>query len=175
MNTLISFNTGGTLSVTPAGSGAFDVTIAKDTLSETYSTAFDTNVATTIDNFIAAHAANIDERWGILLTDGATTLDMHGINGFDVTSDTASVGSITFANEKHISDIVSVVPATATTVTLSLNVGSAPSAGDVATVTFASEARRNQFINEELVNAKQAANRGAAFYVVQVANSISLA
>lgn len=144
--TLIVLGKGGSLEVTPAGSGTFDITITNGGRSTEYTEAFDTSVAVTIANFISSHASNIADEWGILVEDGTTTLDLFGLDGAVITSDTATVGSTTVTTEIAfaVETVVSTAVAGANSLTINLNTGGSGS-GDVVTATFLDAAGLEKF------------------------------
>lgn len=82
----IALNTKGVSTVTPASSVALTMEIE----GTTYSTPWDTNAATTIDNWITAHATTVYLDHNILSVDGTTTLNLHYTAGKQVTSTTAT-------------------------------------------------------------------------------------
>jgi len=133
MSVEVKLGNGGSARVTPAGSGTFDITITNGARIQEYTEAFVTNVATTLDNFIVSHSADIAERFNILAEDGTTTLDLFGLNGAVISTDTASVGATAVTTEVSFDagSITSTAVASAKSITL--NLGNATA--DVVTVT----------------------------------------
>lgn len=140
------FNAKGRIQVTPAGSGAFDVTID----GEEYTQAFDTNVATTIDNFISSHEATIKQVHDIFLVDGTSTLDLQNVGSSVVSSDTATVADKD-VDQKQMAEMkdASFAAVTDATITINLNENVA-AAADVITVNCKSKDAA-QSIAEDLV------------------------
>lgn len=128
------FNNGVT-KITPASSSALTVVIDGDT----YTTAWDTNVATTIDNFVSANAAAIANTKGIAVIDSTTTIDFYNTDGHDFT---ASTGTAAAAYEKLVVNAHAVVTQTAAT-TLVLGTEVTNTSYDVVTLTFPTEKKLN--------------------------------
>ena len=81
MSGFITFNGAGLTKVTPDSTASLIVTINN----KTYTEAFDTNVATTIDNFITSFGKIISQEHDMLTVDGTTTLDLYGSSGATIT------------------------------------------------------------------------------------------
>lgn len=73
----IEFNSSPVKKVTAPSTTADDLSVTIG--SRTYSESFDTDAATTIDNFLVSHGAVLNQN-GILAVDGTTTLDLYGVN-----------------------------------------------------------------------------------------------
>lgn len=174
-NTFLTFNPGGSLSVAPATAGSpdFNVTISVATRSETFSVPYDTNVAKTIDNFIAAHARDIDNKFGIACIDGATTLDLWSLGNAQITSTNAIVDSKSFTDadfQVNQDAIKQVVDTSAVALKLNLDAAAVPAASDVFTLTFVSEARKEQFKDVTLTRAASQSN-GA--FIVDIGHKLA--
>ena len=78
------------------GNLVLTVTDGETAYTKDYTEAFDTNVATTIDNFITSHAADLLSTFGITVTDGTTTaIFTGGVSAGDFTIvDTDSTGDM---------------------------------------------------------------------------------
>lgn len=134
---LITFNGSGMVQVTPDASAALAITVN----GVTYSEAWDTDAATTIDNFITSFQSSLSESADILAQDGTTTLNLFG-----TLTDVLSVGGATAAGASPstadqfsvpVEMIALMEPTSATALVITLN-GDAPSGSDVITLTFAS-------------------------------------
>jgi hypothetical protein len=147
----IIFNNANRLTVTPASDATLAVTIG----SKSYSTAWDTDVATTIDNFVASYADALNAL-GILAVDGNTALLLYGVGGqyFSSLNDVVSA-SIRI-------DLGSVTPAL--TNTNSTNLVITTEGGSVATIVYFDTASRDKD-RDRLVFALGAQNLGATVRV----------
>jgi hypothetical protein len=134
--TNLVLNGGGRIKVTPAGGGT-DLDVIIDGV--TYTESYDTNVATTIDNFITSHSAVIKATHGIFLVDGATTLDLEYVFGRVVTSEENTVAAIDYALQKSVPTRDMVVSRSGAVLTLTLN-EDVESSSDVVTLNLADEA-----------------------------------
>lgn len=90
----IQGNGEGYVTVTPAGSGDFTVTID----GTSYTQAFNSDVATTLDDFVAAHAEPIASAHNILAQDGTTTLNLFRTVGHSISSNGTAVSAESFAD-----------------------------------------------------------------------------
>lgn len=143
MSLNIGVNLGGVIEVTPGSSVALDVVID----GETYSEAWDTDVATTIDNWMSSFAEAVSVNHKIYAEDGTTTLDLNNVDAVrTITSTNATVGArAEMANAGDftlIADIATVAISGSTVVVTRSTVAGVNF--DVATLTFASasEAKR---------------------------------
>lgn len=91
----LQFNTSTVKKVTAPSTSADDLSITIG--SKTYSESFDTDAATTIDNFLISHGGALNQV-GVLAVDSATTLDLYGVNKRSFTSD----NSFTDADESIV-------------------------------------------------------------------------
>lgn len=158
MGLFLGINKGGTIAITPASSVALDVTI-DGTL---YSEAWDTDVATTIDNWITSFAGAVSEQKNILATDGTTTLDLYNVDVVrSITSanatvgdraDAASVGTIPLDGASYI----------ASGTNIALTIPSAPSSADIATFSFADAASavRGVAVLDSFIQKSESTQRG---------------
>lgn len=133
---LITFNGSGMVQVTPDASAALAITVN----GVTYSEAWDTDAATTIDNFITSFQSSLSESADILAQDGTTTLNLFG-----TLTDVLSVGDATAVDASPFTadqfsvpaEMIALMEPSTTSLVITLN-GDAPSGSDVITLTFAS-------------------------------------
>jgi len=149
----LAINRGGVQQITPSGSLALEVVIN----GSSYSTAFDTNVATTLDNWIAAHAEAVSKKHSVYAADGTSTLNLYNVDVIrTLTAPNATIGAraeITNAGSIPLDD--STRRLVSATVVVDLN-EDVPAGYDVATFTFASasEAKRGlEALDEFVINA----------------------
>lgn len=152
--TNLVLNGGGRIKVTPAGSGAFDVTI--DGIE--YTQAFNTNVASTIDDFVSDHADTIKAAHGIFLVDGTTTLDLNNAKGSVVTSGTATVADKDYDLKRPVPSSNMTIGRSGAVLTLNLN-EDVDASFDVVTLNLVSSAMALQeqtdiVYNAELIGAR---------------------
>ena len=175
-NTAIIFNSGGSLEVTPADGSDLSVTLSLGGKSKTFTEAFDTDVATTITNFVASNAQNIADEFGVYVGGTETVLELFTVDGLSVTSVNATVGSLTATTEffQPINGIGQVLVASASSLTINLIAGEIPAASDVLTVAFVSELDRKKFEDRyrEIVRASL---RGEGLIKLGIANKTTKA
>lgn len=172
---LTVFNQGGQVTITPTLSDTPDLEVTiEGTL---YSTAWDTNVATTIDNWVASHAQTVADRFGIASIDGATVLTLQGVASAKITVNEADGNVVASAITSEISTDLSAIQsrsATATTLVYTMKSDAGVSGNDVLTLTFVSAADRVKG-QQEVANKIVAATRDTGSSVFNVACSAALA
>ena len=172
---LTVFNQGGQVTVTPTASDTPDLEVTiEGTL---YSAAWDTNVGTTIDNWIASHAQNVADRFGIASIDGATVLTLQGVSSASISVNEADGNVVAKAITSEISTDVSKIQSrstTATTLVYTMDDGATGTGNDVLTLTFVSAADRVKG-QAEIANKIVAATRNTGSSVFNVACSAALA
>jgi hypothetical protein len=157
MSVNVKLGSGGDSEVTPAGSGTFDITITNGSRVKAYTEAFDSDVETTIDNFLVSHATDIAERFTILAEDGTTTLDLFGLNGAIISSATAAVGATTVTTEVEFDAGSITTTKVASAKSMTLNLGNA--SVDVVTVTVLNAVDLAKF-KQDLALFRQVASLG---------------
>lgn len=80
----IEFNSQPVIKVTAPSTSADNLAITIG--DKTYSESFDTDAATTIDNFVVSHGSALNQI-SVLAVDSATTLDLYGVGGRTFKSD----------------------------------------------------------------------------------------
>lgn len=172
---LTVFNQGGQVTVTPTASDSPDLEISIE--GTAYNTSWDTNVATTIDNWIASHAQNVADRFGIAAIDGSTVLTLQGVAGASIVVNEADGNVVASAITSEISTNVSELQSrttTAKTLVYTMNDAATGSGNDVLTLTFVSAADRVKG-QAEIGRLRSAAARNTGSSVFQVACSAGLA
>ena len=161
------FNYGGQVTVTPTASDTPDLNITIE--GTAYNTAWDTNVATTIDNWIASHAQNVADRYGIGSFDGATVLNLLGVGDASISASDGNVvaSDISFQQGIDLRLIESILPASDTILVCDL---SAEATDATLTLLFVSAADRKKGENE-LGEKLQASGRGTGMSIFQTACS----
>lgn len=135
MKNFILLNQQGKVVITPSGSLALDVTIQ----GTTYTEAFDTNVATTIDNWMTSYKSTVASVHNVYAVDSTTTLDLYYVKDKGVSSANATSVVETDLNKLMygVEYIVQIALATATTITITLD--TTVIGADVITLTFLEE------------------------------------
>lgn len=166
------FNYGGQVTVTPTASDtpALNITIE----GTAYNTAWDTSVGTTIDNWVASHAQNVADRYGIAAIDGATVLTLQGVGDAAITVNEADgnvvARAVTSQQAVDLSFVESISPSSATVLVCDL---SAEATDATLTLTFVSAADRKKGENE-IGDKIQAAQRKTGISVFQTACSAAI-
>lgn len=166
------FNQGGQVTVTPTASDtpALNITIE----GTAYNEAWDTDVETTIDNWVASHAQDVADRYGIASIDGTSVLTLEGVADASIVvneSDGNVVASaVTSQQSVDLSFVESVSPSSATVLVCDL---SAEATDATLTLTFVSAADRKK--GEDEIGMKlQAAQRKTGSSVFQTACSAAV-
>lgn len=160
MSLNIGVNLGGVIEVTPGSSVALDVVID----GETYSEAWDTDVATTIDNWMSSFAEAVSVNHKIYAEDGTTTLDLNNVDAVrTITSTNAGVGArAEMANAGDftlIADIATVAISGSTVVVTRSTVAGTNFVTATFTFASASEAKRGY---KEIVRFQKNGERATA-------------
>lgn len=172
---LTVFNQGGQVTVTPTGSDTPDLEISIE--GTAYNTVWDTDVETTLDNWVASHAQNVADRFGIAAIDGTTVLTLQGVAGASIVVNEVDGNVVASAITSEISTDVSQLQSrttTATSLVYTMNDAATGSGNDVLTLTFVSESDRVKG-QAEIGRLLTAATRNTGSSVFQVACSAGLA
>jgi len=150
------FNYGGQVTVTPTASDTPDLNITIE--GTAYNTAWDTNVATTIDNWVASHAQNVADRYGIAAIDGTSVLTLQGVGDASISANDGNVVASDVSSQQSVdlSFVESILPSE-----------------DTVLVCFVSAADRKKGENE-FGEKLQAAGRGTGVSVFQTACSAAI-
>lgn len=121
---------GSLVTLTPDAASAIDVTIN----GKQYTEAFDTDIATTIDNFITNHAQDLldNYKYPVLATDGTTLLNLHGAALEYVSAENATLAE---SYEGIAVPVTGVVSHSVSSSSVVINLDTANTAADVVTLT----------------------------------------
>lgn len=157
------FNYGGKVTVTPTADLSPDLNITIE--GTAYNTAWDTNVATTIDNWMASHAQNVADRYGIYAGDGTTLVNLQGVGDASISANDGNVVASDVSSQQSVdlSFVESISPSSDTVLVCDL---SAEATDATLTLLFVSAADRKKGENE-LGEKLQAAGRGTGMSVFQ--------
>ena len=137
------FNNGVT-DITPSTASGISVTID----GTTYAEAYDSSVATTIDNFVASYAETLADKFGIAVIDSTTTVDLYNVDGHTVT---VNQGTAATAYEKLAIDQAGVFTQTAEK-TIVYATSNTNTSYDVITLTFPTANQLNKAWNKLVRN-----------------------
>lgn len=170
---LTVFNQGGQVTVTPTASDTPDLNITIE--GTAYNEAWDTNVATTIDNWISSHAQNVADRFGIAAIDGSTVLTLQGVSSASIVVNEADGNVVaTAATSQIFQDLAFVESASPSSAKVLVCTLSAQATNATLTLTFVSADDRVKGENE-LFEKINAASRLAGGVVFNTACSAALA
>lgn len=159
------FNYGGTVTITPTASDTPDLEVNIE--GTAYNTTWDTNVATTIDNWMASYAQTVADRWGIAAVDGATVLTLANVGEASITVNEAdgNVVAVVVTSEQSVdlSFVESISPSAANVLVCDL---SAEATDATLTLTFVSASDRKKGL-DEIGSKLQAAQRKVGLSVFQ--------
>lgn len=133
---------GSLITLTPASSVAIDITIN----GVQYTEAWDTDVATTIANFMDSHSMNIlnNYKYPVLPLDTGTTLELHGASLSGVS---AASGTLADSNEGIRIPVSEIVSHNVSSSTVVVNIDTANTAADVVTITCLNPAHAEEVNN----------------------------
>lgn len=132
--TLIKFNSGGKFSGTAGTSQPLKVTIE----GETFETEYNSTASQTVTDFVAEHAQDIADRYGMLAVANSAEIELWGAQGASIsTNGSSNAVDLTDELEKNVGTLETVALGSSTQVVYTF---SGASASDTVTVDVASEA-----------------------------------